>query len=120
MLEHESVRGVIESMKVVTASNSERVARFAFEFAKKNGRKKVIFHNLHDINEYQYIMQYNIYYIIWFNSNTFSPFTVMQLIQKYIKTVVRSLLFSLMWKSRKSYKNIQAIENKHSMCIVKK
>ncbi|XP_013177229.1 PREDICTED: isocitrate dehydrogenase [NAD] subunit gamma, mitochondrial-like [Papilio xuthus] len=41
MLEHESVRGVIESMKVVTASNSERVARFAFEFAKKNGKKKV-------------------------------------------------------------------------------
>ncbi|PZC71317.1 hypothetical protein B5X24_HaOG213612 [Helicoverpa armigera] len=41
MLEHESVKGVIESMKVVTASNSERVARFAFEFAKKNGRKKV-------------------------------------------------------------------------------
>ncbi|XP_026740185.1 isocitrate dehydrogenase [NAD] subunit gamma, mitochondrial-like [Trichoplusia ni] len=41
MLEHESVRGVIESMKVVTASNSERVARFAFEFARKNNRKKV-------------------------------------------------------------------------------
>ncbi|KAJ8707673.1 hypothetical protein PYW07_011350 [Mythimna separata] len=41
MLEHESVHGVIESMKVVTASNSERVARFAFEFAKKHGRKKV-------------------------------------------------------------------------------
>ncbi|XP_063392303.1 isocitrate dehydrogenase [NAD] subunit gamma, mitochondrial-like [Cydia fagiglandana] len=41
MLEHESVAGVIESMKVVTASNSERVARFAFEYAKKNGRKKV-------------------------------------------------------------------------------
>uniref|UniRef100_U5EIY4 Putative microtubule associated complex n=1 Tax=Corethrella appendiculata TaxID=1370023 RepID=U5EIY4_9DIPT len=41
MLEHESVKGVIESMKVVTAENSERVARFAFEFAKKNNRKKV-------------------------------------------------------------------------------
>ncbi|XP_077284836.1 isocitrate dehydrogenase (NAD(+)) 3 non-catalytic subunit gamma isoform X2 [Arctopsyche grandis] len=41
MLEHESVHGVIESMKVVTADNSERVARYAFEFAKKNGRKKV-------------------------------------------------------------------------------
>ncbi|XP_037977462.2 isocitrate dehydrogenase [NAD] subunit gamma, mitochondrial isoform X2 [Plutella xylostella] len=41
MLEHESVYGVIESMKVVTATNSERVARFAFEYAKKNGRKKV-------------------------------------------------------------------------------
>ncbi|KAJ3640111.1 hypothetical protein Zmor_003427 [Zophobas morio] len=41
MLEHESVDGVIESMKVVTTSNSDRVARFAFEYAKKNGRKKV-------------------------------------------------------------------------------
>ncbi|CAB3233754.1 unnamed protein product [Arctia plantaginis] len=41
MLEHESVHGVVESMKVVTASNSERVARFAFEYAKRNGRKKV-------------------------------------------------------------------------------
>ncbi|XP_034828025.2 isocitrate dehydrogenase [NAD] subunit gamma, mitochondrial-like [Maniola hyperantus] len=41
MLEHESVYGVIESMKVVTATNSERVCRFAFEFAKRNGRKKV-------------------------------------------------------------------------------
>ncbi|KAJ2943387.1 hypothetical protein O0L34_g12197 [Tuta absoluta] len=41
MLEHESVHGVIESMKVVTASNSDRVARFAFEFAKRTGRKKV-------------------------------------------------------------------------------
>ncbi|KAF5287232.1 hypothetical protein FQR65_LT12276 [Abscondita terminalis] len=41
MLEHESVSGVVESMKVVTQSNSERVARFAFEFARKNNRKKV-------------------------------------------------------------------------------
>ncbi|XP_076262681.1 isocitrate dehydrogenase (NAD(+)) 3 non-catalytic subunit gamma isoform X2 [Rhynchophorus ferrugineus] len=41
MLEHESVHGVVESMKVVTESNSDRVARYAFEFAKKNGRKKV-------------------------------------------------------------------------------
>lgn len=41
MLEHESVAGVVESMKVVTDSNSERVARFAFEYAKRTGRKKV-------------------------------------------------------------------------------
>ncbi|CAH1377663.1 hypothetical protein MTP99_019069 [Tenebrio molitor] len=41
MLEHESVDGVVESMKVVTESNSDRVARFAFEYAKKNGRKRV-------------------------------------------------------------------------------
>ncbi|KAK2588479.1 hypothetical protein KPH14_004462 [Odynerus spinipes] len=41
MLEHESVSGVVESMKVITKSNSERVARYAFEYAKRNGRKKV-------------------------------------------------------------------------------
>ena len=41
MLEHESVEGVVESMKVVTKSNSERVARFAFEYARRNNRKKV-------------------------------------------------------------------------------
>ncbi|CAG9855376.1 unnamed protein product [Phyllotreta striolata] len=41
MLEHESIDGVVESMKVVTESNSERVARFAFEWAKANGRKKI-------------------------------------------------------------------------------
>jgi len=41
MLEHESVPGVVESMKIVTAENSERVARFAFEYARKLNRKKV-------------------------------------------------------------------------------
>ncbi|CAD6207967.1 GSCOCG00003225001-RA-CDS [Cotesia congregata] len=41
MLEHESVSGVVESMKVITRSNSERLARYAFEYAKRNGRKKV-------------------------------------------------------------------------------
>lgn len=41
MLEHESVDGVVESMKVVTESNSERVARYAFEYAIRNGRKKI-------------------------------------------------------------------------------
>ena len=37
----QSVHGVIESMKVVTQSNSERVARWAFEYARRHGRKKV-------------------------------------------------------------------------------
>lgn len=41
MLEHESVRGVVESMKVVTVENAARVARYAFEFARANNRKKV-------------------------------------------------------------------------------
>ncbi|XP_043478911.1 isocitrate dehydrogenase [NAD] subunit gamma, mitochondrial [Leptopilina heterotoma] len=41
MLEHESADGVVESMKVITKSNSERVARYAFEYAKRNNRKKI-------------------------------------------------------------------------------
>jgi isocitrate dehydrogenase (NAD+) len=41
MLEHESVPGVVENLKVVTSENSERVARFAFEYAQRYGRKKV-------------------------------------------------------------------------------
>uniref|UniRef100_A0A1B6GER4 Isopropylmalate dehydrogenase-like domain-containing protein n=1 Tax=Cuerna arida TaxID=1464854 RepID=A0A1B6GER4_9HEMI len=41
MLEHESATGVVETMKVVTKDNSERVARFAFEYAKRNNRKKM-------------------------------------------------------------------------------
>lgn len=41
MLEHENVRGVVESMKVITRHASERVARYAFEYAKRNGRSKV-------------------------------------------------------------------------------
>lgn len=32
---------MVESMKVVTQSNSERVARWAFDYARRNGRKKV-------------------------------------------------------------------------------
>ena len=41
MLEHENVPGVVESLKIVTEKNTERLCRFAFDYAKKNGRKKV-------------------------------------------------------------------------------
>ncbi|KAJ8686216.1 hypothetical protein QAD02_022010 [Eretmocerus hayati] len=40
-LEHESVPGVVECLKIVTASKSQRIAKFAFDYAVKNGRKKV-------------------------------------------------------------------------------
>jgi isocitrate dehydrogenase (NAD+) len=39
--EHQSYPGVVESLKVITREKSERIARFAFDFALKNGRKKV-------------------------------------------------------------------------------
>lgn len=37
----QNVSGVVESLKVVTRANSERLARYAFETAQKMGRKKV-------------------------------------------------------------------------------
>merc|ERR1712080_800080 len=40
-LEHQSYPGVVESMKVITRFKSERIAKFAFDFAKKNNRKLV-------------------------------------------------------------------------------
>ena len=40
-LEHTPVPGVVENLKVVTKAKTERIARFAFDFALKNGRKKV-------------------------------------------------------------------------------
>jgi isocitrate dehydrogenase (NAD+) len=39
--EHESVPGVVESLKVTTLNKTERIARFAFDYALKHGRKKV-------------------------------------------------------------------------------
>lgn len=40
-LEHESVPGVVECLKIVTEKKSLRIAKFAFDYATKNGRKKV-------------------------------------------------------------------------------
>jgi isocitrate dehydrogenase (NAD+) len=40
-LEHEVVPGVVESLKIITEKASTRIAVFAFEYARKFGRKKV-------------------------------------------------------------------------------
>jgi isocitrate dehydrogenase (NAD+) len=40
-LEHQIVPGVVESLKIITEKASTRVAVFAFEYARKNGRKRV-------------------------------------------------------------------------------
>jgi len=40
-LEHQSVPGVVESLKIITRQKSERIAKFAFNFALANSRKKV-------------------------------------------------------------------------------
>ncbi|XP_021045208.1 probable isocitrate dehydrogenase [NAD] gamma 2, mitochondrial [Mus pahari] len=40
-LEHESVKGVVESLKIVTKTKSVRIADYAFKLAQKMGRKKV-------------------------------------------------------------------------------
>jgi isocitrate dehydrogenase (NAD+) len=40
-LEHVVVPGVVESLKIITAEASTRIARFAFDYARRNFRKKV-------------------------------------------------------------------------------
>lgn len=40
-LEHTVVPGVVESLKVITEKASTRIARYAFEYARDNNRKKV-------------------------------------------------------------------------------
>jgi isocitrate dehydrogenase (NAD+) len=47
-LEHEVVPGVVESLKIITERASTRIAKFAFEYAVRNGRKKI--HAIHKAN----------------------------------------------------------------------
>jgi isocitrate dehydrogenase (NAD+) len=47
-LEHEVVPGVVESLKIITEKASTRIARFAFEYAKREGRQKI--HAIHKAN----------------------------------------------------------------------
>jgi len=47
-LEHEVVPGVVESIKVITEKGSTRIAKFAFEYARKHNRKKI--HSIHKAN----------------------------------------------------------------------
>jgi isocitrate dehydrogenase (NAD+) len=47
-IEHEVVPGVVESLKIITEKGSTRIARWAFEYARKTKRKKV--HAIHKAN----------------------------------------------------------------------
>lgn len=40
-LEHESVSGVVESLKIITRNNSLRIADYAFRLAREKGRRRV-------------------------------------------------------------------------------
>lgn len=40
-LEHVVVPGVVESLKIITARATERIAEFAFRYARRHGRKRV-------------------------------------------------------------------------------
>src|SRR5919206_2228132 len=40
-LEHVVIPGVVESLKIITEKASLRIARFAFEYARRHGRKRV-------------------------------------------------------------------------------
>ena len=47
-IEHEVIPGVVESLKIVTEKASTRIAKFAFEYARQYGRKKI--HSIHKAN----------------------------------------------------------------------
>src|SRR5512140_626746 len=47
-IEHEVVPGVVESLKIMTEKACMRISKFAFEYARKNGRKKI--HSIHKAN----------------------------------------------------------------------
>jgi isocitrate dehydrogenase (NAD+) len=47
-LEHEVVPGVIESLKIITEKASTRIAKWAFDYVQKHGRKKI--HAIHKAN----------------------------------------------------------------------
>jgi isocitrate dehydrogenase (NAD+) len=47
-LEHTVIPGVVESLKIITEHASTRIAKFAFEYARKNGRKTI--HAIHKAN----------------------------------------------------------------------
>jgi isocitrate dehydrogenase (NAD+) len=47
-LEHTVVPGVVESLKIITERASTRIAQFAFEYARKLGRRKI--HAIHKAN----------------------------------------------------------------------
>jgi isocitrate dehydrogenase (NAD+) len=40
-LEHEVVKGVVESLKIITEEASTKIARFAFEYARRHKRRRV-------------------------------------------------------------------------------
>ena len=47
-IEHEVVPGVVESLKIMTEKACTRISKFAFEYARKNKRKKI--HAIHKAN----------------------------------------------------------------------
>jgi isocitrate dehydrogenase (NAD+) len=48
-LEHVVVPGVVESLRVVTRQAAERIVRFAFELARREGRRRVTFCHKADV-----------------------------------------------------------------------
>lgn len=47
-IEHEVVPGVVESLKIATEKGCRRITRFAFDYARRHGRKRV--HAIHKAN----------------------------------------------------------------------
>src|SRR5204862_577547 len=47
--EHEVVPGVVESLRIITRPAAERIIRYAFELARRQGRKRVTFCHKADV-----------------------------------------------------------------------
>ncbi len=67
-LEHESVPGVVESLKITTRDKARRIAKFAFDYAANHGRKKVTA-----------VHKANIMYICIFKDIFFAQFIILNL-----------------------------------------
>jgi len=40
-LEHEGVPGIVESLKIITREKSQRIAKYAFDYATRHKRRRV-------------------------------------------------------------------------------
>src|SRR5688572_30205278 len=47
--EHEIVPGVVESLRIITRAAAERIVRYAFELARRQGRRRVTFCHKADV-----------------------------------------------------------------------
>lgn len=85
-IEHEIVDGVVQSIKLITEEASLRVAEYAFQYAKDNGRKKVT--AVHKAN----IMRMSDGLFLRCCRDTAEKFPEIQFEEKYLDTVCLNMV----------------------------